>query len=152
MLPKSADVIVVGCGVIGSSIAYHLSKRNIHTIVLDKADPFMGSSGACDGMIFLQSKKPGIHLKLALESREKLENLENELGIDIKYRKNGGMIILENQEALKAIHPLMDKHRQAGADVRILTSNEALAMEPNLSKNVHGATFSPMDGKVTSFR
>ncbi|MCK4788994.1 MAG: FAD-dependent oxidoreductase, partial [Desulfobacteraceae bacterium] len=53
MLVQNADVVVIGGGVIGSSIVYHLSKRKIKAILLEKEELLSGSSGACDGMIFL---------------------------------------------------------------------------------------------------
>lgn len=46
-------VVVIGGGVIGTAIAYHLAKRNIDTILVEKDDIASGSSGACDGFIFM---------------------------------------------------------------------------------------------------
>lgn len=76
MFPPKADVVVIGAGVIGASIAYHLSKRKLDVVVLEKGDLASGSSGACGGTIFLQTKSPGIHLKLAMQSVQKFHHLE----------------------------------------------------------------------------
>ncbi len=58
MLPRKADVVVIGAGVIGASIAYYLSKENIRSVVLDKAEIDSGSSGACEGLSpFLQHEQ-----------------------------------------------------------------------------------------------
>jgi len=65
LLPRKAEVVVVGGGVIGSSILYYLAKKGIKAVLLEKNGIASGTSGSCDGLVFLQSKKPGIHLKLA---------------------------------------------------------------------------------------
>ena len=66
MLPDSADVVVIGGGVIGASCAYYLAKQKLKVVLLEKRDPASGSSGACGGTILLQTKSPGPNLKLAL--------------------------------------------------------------------------------------
>ena len=71
----TSDVIIIGGGVIGAAIAYYLSKRNIKTILVEKNDLASGTSGACDGCIFMQSKKPGRHLELALQRQAFQEQL-----------------------------------------------------------------------------
>jgi sarcosine oxidase subunit beta len=77
MRPSRTDVVIVGAGIIGSAIAYHLARQEegplarprLQVTVVESGDIASGSSGACDGLVFLQSKKPGIHLELAMESR-----------------------------------------------------------------------------------
>jgi sarcosine oxidase subunit beta len=64
-----ADVVIVGAGIIGCSIAYHLARDKIRVCLLARGAVAGGTFGACDGLVFLQSKKPGIHLQLAMESR-----------------------------------------------------------------------------------
>ena len=98
MLPRKADVIIIGAGVIGASIAYHLTKENIQAVVLDKKEITSGSSGACEGLLLLQSKKPGIHLDMALESIRRFPALAQELDYQIEYENKGGLVVIETQE------------------------------------------------------
>ena len=114
MFPQRADVVVIGAGVIGSSIAYQLSKRKIKVVLLEKGELVAGSSGACGGAIFLQSKSPGVHLKLALESARGFYHLEEELGSDIEYKNNGGMIIVETNEELETLKQMLENQRKMG--------------------------------------
>ena len=78
------NVLVIGGRVIGTSIAYHLTRRNVRVTLLEQGELASGSSGACDGFVFLQSKKPGVHLQLAMESRKRFEQLIKDLPIPIE--------------------------------------------------------------------
>ena len=59
MMNKRSDVIVVGGGVIGTSVAYYAAQAGHKVLLLDRGDVAAGTSGACDGFIILQSKNPG---------------------------------------------------------------------------------------------
>ena len=76
MIDLKADVVIIGGGVIGTSIFYYLAKNNINVVLLEKKTIASGASGACDGTIFLQTKKPGIHLQIAIQSAKMFKNLE----------------------------------------------------------------------------
>lgn len=142
------DVVVIGGGVIGVAIAYNLTKRGIKVILVEKNDLASGTSGACDGCIFLQSKKPGKHLELALQSAQLYKSLNEELDADIGYKKSGGMIIIESEGQLPAMRQFMSQQRCAGLEVELLKMEDALKLEPHLSPALRGATFSPMDAQV----
>ncbi|RLB31564.1 MAG: FAD-binding oxidoreductase [Deltaproteobacteria bacterium] len=148
MFPRNAEVVIIGGGVIGASILYHLSKRKIKAVAVEKNELASGSSGACDGLIFLQSKKPGPHLQLALESKARFEHLQEELDLQLEYRNPGGMIIIEDEDELKVMDSFVEEQRNTGLDVSILDPHEAREMEPSLSEALSGATFSPLDAKI----
>lgn len=137
---------VIGGGVIGTSIAYHLAKRRIDVTLIEKEDIASGTSGACDGFIFLQSKKPGVHLQMALESARMMERLSKELSIE--YERNGGMIIVKDREDMPDVQKLVDRQRELGLEVHLLDACQARKMEPCLSPEIAGATYSPVDAHV----
>jgi glycine/D-amino acid oxidase-like deaminating enzyme len=148
VLPRRADVVVVGGGVIGSSILYHLSKKKIQAVLLEKGELISGTSGACDGLIFLQSKKPGPHLRLAQEGIKRFSNLKHELHFDVEYKDSGGMIIIENDHELEFMERFVAEQRKTGLDISLLDINQAREKEPSLSEKILGSTFSPSDGKA----
>ena len=148
MLPASADVVVIGGGVIGASIAYHLAKRKVDVVLLEKGDAASGSSGACGGTIFLQTKSPGTHLELALESSRRFVHLEQELGAGFEYHCQGGMIVVEHDEELRTMEKFVEKQNNSGLEVSLLDPKQARELEPSLSEKIWGATFSPMDAQV----
>jgi glycine/D-amino acid oxidase-like deaminating enzyme len=148
MLPKGTDVVIIGGGVIGASIAYHLSRKKAAVAILEKNDMASGTSSACGGHIFLQSKKPGPHLNLAMESRKRFEHLLQELDFATEYRAHGGMIVIEREEELQSMRRLAEDQKRIGLDVSFLGKTEVRQMAPSLSEHVLGATYSPMDAQI----
>ncbi len=142
------DVLIIGGGVIGTSIAYNLAKRNTDVILVEKNDIASGTSGSCDGFVFMQSKKPGIHLEMALESSRIMEQLSSELQRDIEYDKSGGMILIESEEDMPEMEELVKRQRKSGLDVELLDIDQARKLEPGLSPELAGANYSPMDAHV----
>ncbi len=145
---KSADVIIIGGGIIGTAIAYFLSCRKVKVTLLEKADLTSGSSGACDGALFMQTKKPGVHLKLALESIAMLNELQYQLPVSPGYEKSGGLIVIETDKEMDLMERHVKAQRQSGFDVSILNQQELRELSPNLSNHLIGASYSPVDGKI----
>jgi sarcosine oxidase subunit beta len=148
----SFDVIVVGGGLIGTSIAYYLKKSGAAVILVDAKDIASGTSGSCDRAIMLQSKKPGPTLDLAIESAALYRELEEELESDLEYRKCGGMIIIETEEELEAMKHMVSHQQKAGMDVKLISGEEARERQPGLSENVLGSTWWEHDAEVNPLR
>jgi sarcosine oxidase subunit beta len=151
VVPKTADAVIIGAGVIGASIAYHFTRHGIRPLVLEKSDPAAGSSGACDGLVFMQSKKPGLHLKLALESRRRFDGLVGQLGSGIEFKNPGGMCLIESEAELAAMRLFVAEQRTSGLDVELIDGAEARRREPCLSEKVIAATFSALDSQVNPY-
>jgi sarcosine oxidase subunit beta len=151
VVPKTADAVIIGAGVIGASIAYHLTRHGIRSLVLEKSDPAAGSSGACDGLVFMQSKKPGLHLKLALESRKRFDGLVDQLGSGIEFRNPGGMCLIESEAELAAMQLFVAEQRKSGLDVELIDGAEARRREPCLSEKVIAATYCAIDAQVNPY-
>lgn len=142
------DAIVIGGGVIGTSIAFHLAKRGKRVLLVEKYDLASGASGSCDQQIILQSKNPGIHLKLALKSAELYQEIVQELNHDIEYRHSGGMILIETPEEMQVMQDFVERQRQSGLQVEILQRKDAVKLQPGLAEHIVGATYSPQDAEV----
>jgi sarcosine oxidase subunit beta len=149
--PQTADVLIIGAGVIGASIAFHLTRHGIKPLLVEKSHPAAGSSGACDGLVFLQSKKPGLHLKLALESRRRFEGLVEVLGKSIEFKSPGGMCLIESGAELDAMQLFVAEQRRSGLEVDLIDGDEARRREPSLSNKVIAATFSQLDSQVNPY-
>lgn len=152
VLTLKQKVIVIGAGIIGTSVAYYLSKKDVNVVLIDAKDIAAGTSGACDKAIMLQSKKSGPTLAMAMKSAELYKNLEEELGEDLEYENGGGMILINNEEELKVLYEHVQKQREAGLKVTIITGDEARKINPNLSPKILAATWCEQDAEVNPLK
>lgn len=144
----TADAVVIGGGVIGTSVAYRLAERGRRVILVEKSDLASGASGACDKAIFLQSKNPGLHLELALASAAMYEGLAEELGSEIEFRRDGAMIAIETPADYEVMTKFAARQREAGLRVQLLSGDEARKIQPALAPHIAGATWSDQDAEV----
>lgn len=145
---KSADVVVIGAGVSGTSIAFRLAQQGRSVIIVERGAPGSGASGACDKAIFLQSKRPGVHMELALVSRQMYDSLGAELDADIEFQNDGGMVVIENERHHEFMLAFVEKQRRAGITVSLIDGDEARSRQPLLAPHIIGASFSPDDAEV----
>ena len=143
------DVIIIGGGIIGSSIAWQLARRHQDVLVIEKKDTASGSAGATDGVVGYHTKKPGVQLDLAVQSIEMFRTLNEELGSDIEYGlEAGGMQPVEDEYQWNLLSQMAEEQRKSGVDIRMISAEEACAIEPNLNPDIYGALYSPTGGKV----
>lgn len=149
---NTAEVIVVGGGVIGTSVAYYTARSGKNVMLLDRGDIAAGTSGACDGFIILQSKNPGPHLELALQSAALYRTLAEELEYDLEYKPCGGMVVAETEKQAELLRTLIGKQQAAGLAVELLPIREAREREPLLAEDLWGAAYCAEDAQVNPLR
>src|SRR5262245_49253630 len=103
-LPKRAAVVVIGGGVIGASVAYHLAARGVRdVVVLDRTDrPGLGSTGKATGG-FRAQYGTAINVRLSLLARGMLSRFEEETGVDPGYERAGYLWLAASAAALGAL-------------------------------------------------
>ncbi|MFQ6066275.1 MAG: NAD(P)/FAD-dependent oxidoreductase [bacterium] len=133
---KIADVVVVGGGVIGCSVAYYLAKKGVKVIVIEKKGGLsFGASGANQGGCPVQLFE-SLVLELARESLKLYRNLAEEIGYDIEYENVGSLLCSVNEKQ----YPDMEKHvenkRREGVNVRLIEGPRLRKLEPTLGEEV----------------
>lgn len=146
------DVVVIGGGIIGLSSAYYLLSSGKKVALIEKNHIGSGASGACDDMILLQSKKPGVLLEMAMESLNLYRNLSQELKIDIEFETRGGMIFIENQQQLEVMEPYIKKQRSYGLDVHLIEKRDVKKRHPFATDAVIASTYSDKDSQVNPLK
>lgn len=149
---KTNDVLVIGGGVIGTAVAYYAAKAGRKVTLLERNDIAGGTSSACDGFIILQSKNPGPHLDLALQSAALYRGLAEELDYDLEYLPCGGMVVAETERQAELLHGLIEKQRKANLPVELLPIAEARRREPLLAEDLWGAAYCAADAQVNPIR
>lgn len=152
MNQHSYDVVIIGGGITGLAGAYYLTEAGKKVLLLEKNEIGGGASGSCDDMIFLQSKKPGVMLTLALYSLELYRRLEKDLPLPLDLETRGGMVLVETPEQLKVMKNFVEQQQQLGLDVRFLEKDEMLKLQPHVSPHVLASTYSPLDSQVNPLK
>lgn len=152
-MSKDADVIVIGGGVIGSSVTYQLAKLGKKVLQIEREDLTRGAAGATDGVVGYHTKKPGPQMELAIRSIAMFEHLSEELGMDIEYGLHcGGMQPVEDQLQWDILSEIVEEQKKSGVDIRMIGIEEARRLEPMLAEDLKGALYSPTGGKVNPIR
>jgi len=151
-MKKNYDVIIIGAGIIGLAAAYYLSTKKKSVLLLEKKAIGAGASSACDDMILLQSKKPGILLKMAFESLEMYKHLSKELDYDLEFETRGGMILIKTEEQLKIMEDFVNQQKSYDLNVDLIPRKEVRKRQPFVDKGVIASTYSPDDSQVNPLK
>lgn len=147
------DVVIIGGGVIGSSIARALSKYECRTVLLEKEeDVCSGTSKANSAIVHAgyDAKTGSLKAKLNVKGNAMMGDLSKELDFD--FKRNSSLVLCFAQEDLPALQALYERGVANGVpDISILTGDEVRKMEPNVSGEVVAALYAPTGGIVCPF-
>ncbi len=149
-IPRTAEIVIIGGGVMGASIAYHLAARGgKHILLLEKEQFFgQGATGRCAGGVRYQFSTE-INIRLSTISLPMLERFEHEIGQAIDYRHCGYLILITNQKDLEQFkHNIQLQHR-LGVQTIWLDGDDIRERLPMMSlEDVLAGTFHARDGLV----
>lgn len=146
---EKAEVVIIGGGVIGTSIAYHLARKGCRDVILLEREMFLGSgsTGYCAGGI-RQQFSTEINIRLCMESLRQFERFKDELGSEIDFVQNGYLFITADQKNWEIFNRNVDLQRRIGLkEVRLVTPEEIREIVPQVkTDDLIGGTFCPTDG------
>ena len=152
----SQDVIIIGGGIIGGSIAWELARRGLHPLVLDRQEAGREASWAAAGMLQTAPESadgfplvPLARASLALYP-EFVAAIEADSGRTVGLRRTGAMEIFFSSDAARELSTLIALHHGLGLPAEALPLDEALEIEPALSRHTQAAALLPQECALDS--
>lgn len=149
------DVIIIGAGVTGASVARNLSRYKLNVCVLEKEeDVCCGTSKANSAIVHagFDAATGSLMAKMNVRGNELMGQLAEDL--DIPFKRNGAMVVCIHEEAKGGLQDLYDRGIANGVpkdSMAILNREEALKLEPNLSDKVVAAFYAKTSGIICPF-
>ncbi len=145
---NTADVIVIGGGVVGCATAYYLAKKGVKNVIVLEADKSIGHGGSSrNGGGVRQSGRDVRELPYAIYAVQNMwPHLSEELGVDVEYYQRGNLRLGKTETHLKKLEKLASNARSLGLDMNVVDGKTVKEICPYLSDDIIGASWCPTDG------
>ena len=156
-MPDTADVVVVGAGAIGCSVAYYLAREGASVVLLDREAIGSGASAHATGSNSLLGAEfnPGPSFQLALESfrmfPQLVPQLQDDTGIDMLFQRRPSLRLSLEEDEERLIRDLMTWQHEF-VSMRWIDGDEVRRLEPRLSTEVRGAVYEDESTQLDSYR
>ncbi|TDL78087.1 FAD-dependent oxidoreductase [Palleronia sediminis] len=146
-LPTSARTVVIGGGVVGCSVAYHLAKLGWNPVLLERKRLTSGTTWHAAGLIAQLRATPAM-TRLAKYSQELYGTLEAETGVATGFRRNGSITVALTEDRAEEIARQAGMARAFGVEVEEISPTEIAARYPHLAmEGVRSGVWLPRDGQ-----
>lgn len=149
-LPRSADIVIIGAGAIGASIAYQLGRRGARDVVVLERDAVgAGSTSKAAGGIRVQFATR-VEIELSLRAIAFFKRFEDEMGVPCDFHQEGYLFVVTDEPTLARFRENVALQRSMGADVRVIAPDDARALVPALNvDDALAAVWGPADGHAS---
>ena len=146
------DVLIIGAGITGSMIARELSRYDLKVAILDKENDVGNVTTNANSAIIHSGydPKPGtLKAKFNVLGNKMYDKIAEEL--DVPFYRIGSLTVALNDEQVNKLNELKLRSEQNGVEVRLLSKDELIKLEPNINPNVKAALFAPTAGVIDPF-
>ncbi len=156
-MPETADVVVIGAGVVGCSVAYYLAREGVNVTLVEREAIGSGASAHATGSLSLLGAEfsPGASFDIARASYHEFPEIVPELeaatGIDLLYQRRPSLRLALDDEEVDLIKGLM-VWQQPHVKMHWIDAAEVQAIEPRLSPSILGAMYEDESAQLDSYR
>ena len=146
------DVIIIGAGVIGASVARELARYKVKVLVLDKENDVGNVTSMANSAIVHSGydPKPGTNkAKYNVEGNSMYDLLTKEL--DVEFKRIGSLTCATDEEEMKIIEGYVSRAKENNVEIKILNQEETRKIEPYVSDDVIGSLYAPTAGIINPF-
>ncbi len=145
---KVSDVVIIGGGIVGISIAYHLAKKGCSNVVVLEKEPLIGTGSTSKGAGGIRQQfSAEINIRLSMESVKIFERFADEMGCKDVFYQNGYLFLLSTEEEVASFKKNVVLQKGLGLKVDILSPDEVRSMISFINTDdLLGATFCGTDG------
>jgi D-hydroxyproline dehydrogenase subunit beta len=151
-VPRSADVAIVGAGVVGAACASELARAGLAVCVLDRLGPAAGASSSGEGNLLVSDKVPGPELEFALRSLALWRHFAARCEVPLEFEDKGGLVVAVSDESFGALSRLLPEQRRLGVRAEALSGAELARAEPMLAAGLCGGVRYPQDCQLQPMR
>ena len=152
-MTQTAEVIIIGSGVIGNAAAYYLACKGRKVIVLEGSDNIGNGGSSRNGGGVRQSGRDPRELEMVMWGIQNLwPHLHEELDADVEYVQKGNLRLGKTTAHMQILQKLTDSAVKCGLDVRMIDAQEVRRINPYLSEEVIGASWCPTDGHANPMK
>jgi sarcosine oxidase subunit beta len=144
---QTADVVIVGAGIVGCSTAYYLAKRGAKVVVVEKEHVAHEASGRNRGNVRLQLRN-SLELPIAKEAVQLWDEADEELGYPTEFRRVGNLLVTYHESVAAGFGLEVERHRQLGLDAHVLAPCDLKSIVPGISPDIVAGFLTTEDGHV----
>ncbi len=144
----TADVVVIGGGIVGTATTYFLSKFGVNVCLVDRGSIASGTSGSGEGNLILSNKHPGPEMELGKLAMQTWADLTEELHQDFEYEQKGSILFTDTEAGAMALAERVKTVRVEGIEGAMLAREQIRECEPYLAEDVTGVALFPGDAQV----
>lgn len=146
------DVIIIGAGVTGAFIARKLSQYKLKTLLLERENDVGNVTSNANSAIVHSGYDPvpgTLKAKLNVRGNAMYDQIADEL--DVHFYRIGSLTVATNEKQMEVLHDLLNRSKQNNVPTSLISKEELMKMEPNISPNALGALYAPTAGIIDPF-
>jgi sarcosine oxidase subunit beta len=148
---NTADVIIIGGGIIGCATGYYLTKKGLNVYLFEKNYLTAGSTGRCIGGI-RQQFSTELSIKVAMESMKKFTMMADDLGQDVEFHQGGYLFLAHSKDKEDTYLQLIQLQKKMGLDVEYVSVSEIEKLVPGIdTTDLLGGAYCSSDAQANPF-